>query len=167
MQRVSFSAGSADLADRSKKSLTELATALSQRPNLSLTITGSINTSADSELLQRTVLDAVLLERGLTTEDIKAKGPEWEAAIAELYSALPTRSDKSAAPTPREQYSHVVESITIPDDDLAALASQRAVAVKAYLVNEAGLTAERAVVAQADLKDGDNGFSGVELGIGN
>jgi hypothetical protein len=39
--------------------------------------------------------------------------------------------------------------------------------VKAYLVHEAGLAAERAVVAQADLKDDDNAFSGVELGIGN
>jgi hypothetical protein len=167
LQRVSFSAGSADLADRSKKSLADLATALSQRPSLSLTITGSINAPADSERLQRNTLDAVLLERGLTTEDIKEKGPEWEVAIADLYSALPASSDKPTTPTPREQYGSVVESITVPDDELTALAGRRAVAVKAYLVNEAGLPAERAVVAQADLQDGDNEFSGVELGIGN
>ncbi|MBK6508125.1 MAG: hypothetical protein IPG06_00810 [Haliea sp.] len=74
-------------------------------------------------------------------------------AITDLYSALPARSDTPTAPTPREQYDSVVESITVPDDELTALAGQRAVAVKAYLVNEVGLSADRAVVAQADLKD--------------
>lgn len=167
LQRVSFSAGSADLADRSEKSLTDLATALSQRPNLSLTITGSINAKTDGERLQRNTLDAVLLERGLTTENIKEKGPEWEGAIADLYAALPSRSDQSTPPTPHEQYNMVVESITVPDGELSALAGRRAVAVKAYLVNEAGLAAERAVVAQASLQDSDNAFSGVELGIGD
>jgi hypothetical protein len=167
LQRISFPAGSAELAERSKESLTELATALRQRPNLSLTITGSINASADSERLQRNTLEALLLERGLTSADIKARGPEWEVAITDLYSALPARSDTPTAPTPREQYDRVVASISVPDDELTALAGQRAVAVKAYLVNEVGLSAERAVVAQADLKDDDNEFSGVELGIGN
>jgi len=39
------------------------------------------------------------------------------------------------------------------------------VAVKTYLVNEAGMEPGRAVVAQPDLKEKDNVFSGVELGI--
>ncbi|MBK6508124.1 MAG: hypothetical protein IPG06_00805 [Haliea sp.] len=56
LQRISFPAGSAELAERSKESLTELATALSQRPNLSLTINGSINASADGERMQRNTL---------------------------------------------------------------------------------------------------------------
>jgi outer membrane protein OmpA-like peptidoglycan-associated protein len=167
LQRITFSSGSATLSKRNAEKLTELAAALGQRPNLSLTITGSINATTDTERLQRNKLDAVLIERGLTTENIKAKGPEWEVAIADLYSALPARSANPAAPTPREQYGSVAESITVSDDELTALASRRAVAVKAYLVNEAGLDAARAVVAQADLQEGDDEFSGVELGIAN
>jgi hypothetical protein len=167
LQRINFSAGSATLSERSRKTLADLATALNQRPNLALTITGSVNTTTDSKRLQRNTLEAVLLERGLTTEDIKAKGPKWEVAITDLYSALPVRSDKPAAPTPLEQYASVVESITVSDEELTALAGRRAVAVKAYLVTEAGLAAERAVVVQSDPEDGDDEFSGVELGIGN
>jgi hypothetical protein len=167
LQRINFSAGSATLSERSRKTLADLATALSQRPNLALTITGRVNATTDSKRLQRNTLEAVLLERGLTAEDIKAKGPKWEVAITDLYSALPARSDKPAAPTPLEQYATVVESISVSNEELTALAGRRAVAVKAYLVTEAGLAAERAVVVQSDPEDGDDEFSGVELGIGN
>ena len=38
-------------------------------------------------------------------------------------------------------------------------------AVKTYLVNTAGLAPDRAVVAQPDLKEKDNIFSGVALGV--
>ena len=53
----------------------------------------------------------------------------------------------------------------ISDAQLIALAEQRAVAVKTYLVNEAGLSADRAVVEQSDLNDEANSFSGVELTV--
>lgn len=167
LQRISFSTGSATLGDKSKAKLTELGTALSERPNLELVITGRLNLSADRERLQRNQLKDVLLERGLSEEDIKARGPEWEGEIAKLYTGLPASGDASDTLTPSEQYNHIVVNITIADEKMIALASQRASEVKRFLVSEAGLAPERAVVAQANLKESDNEFSGVELGIGD
>ena len=128
-------------------------------------ITGRLNMSADYERLQQHTLKALLLERGLTEDDIKSKDREWEEQISELHANLPGADTGNTELTPREKYQLVEQSITVSDDQLLALAGQRAVAVKAYLVNEAGLAPERAVVAQANLKQSDNEFSGVELGI--
>ena len=121
--------------------------------------------STDYERLQQHTLKALLLERGLTEDDIKSKDREWEEQISELHANLPGADTGNTELTPREKYQLVEQSITVSDDQLLALAGQRAVAVKAYLVNEAGLAPERAVVAQANLKQSDNEFSGVELGI--
>lgn len=165
LQRISFSSGSSTLSERSRGKLNELDSALEQRPQLSLVITGRLNMSADYERLQQHTLKALLLERGLTEDDIKSKDREWEEQISELHANLPGADTGNTELTPREKYQLVEQSITVSDDQLLALAGQRAVAVKAYLVNEAGLAPERAVVAQANLKQSDNEFSGVELGI--
>ncbi len=165
LQRITFSSGSSTLSDRSKGKLDELAAALAQRPQLSLVITGRLNKDADRERLQRSTLKTVLLDRGLSEEDIKAKSPQWEEEIAALHADLPAQDAGAVELTPREQYESVEASISISDEQMIALAGERAVAVKLYLVSEAGLAPERAVVAQANLKDSDNEFSGVELGI--
>lgn len=167
LQRLTFSSGSATVTDRNREKLNDLAEALKQRPKLSLAITGRLNPSADRARLQRNTVKAVLLERGLSAEEIKAKGADWEAAIAELYQALPDSGEESSQLAAREQYTQLVASITVSDEQMLALAGQRAAAVKRYLVNDAGLAAERAIVAQSNLKDSDNAFSGVELGIGD
>lgn len=167
LQRITFSSGSNTLSDQSKEKLTELGSALSQRPQLSLVITGRLNKTADRERLQRNKLKLVLLEQGLSEDEIKDKGPNWEEAIADMYSGLPGQSEEPAEPTPREQYETVLENITVSDEEMIALAGERAVAVKTFLVTDAGLAPKRAVVAQADLKDSESEFSGVELDVGD
>jgi hypothetical protein len=167
LQRLTFRSGSDTLTEKNQTKLDDLAAALIQRPKLSLVITGRLNIAADRERLQRNTLKAVMLDRGLSAEEIKAKGPDWEAEIAQLYDDLPNSVETPTDMTAREQYEQVIESITVSDDQMLALASERATAVKRYLVNDAELTPERAVVAQSNLKDDDNDFSGVELGIGD
>lgn len=165
LQRLTFSSGSAQLKDSNKDKLTQLAAALVQRPNLSLVITGRLNISADRARLQKNTLTAQLLEEGLSGEEIKAKGPDWEETIAERYEALSKSSADAEEPAIREQYQMVVQSIAIPDTQMNELAAERAVTVKRYLVNEAGLAPDRAVVGQVNLKEDANEFSGVELDI--
>lgn len=167
LQRLTFSSGSAQLKDSNKDKLTQLAAALVQRPNLSLVITGRLNISADRARLQKNTLTAQLLEEGLSAQEIKAKGPDWEGVIGERYEALPKSSADAAEPTIREQYQMVVQSIAIPDTQMNELAAERAVTVKRYLVNEAGLAPDRAVVGQGNLSKDANVFSGVELDIGS
>lgn len=166
LQRITFSSGSSTLSDKNKEKLRELATALNQRPKLSLVITGRLNLIKDRERLQRNALKARLLESGVSAEDIKAMAPDWEEAIADMYDDLPD-SDKSATEIDaREQSTKVAQSIVVSDQQLTELAGQRAVAVKLFLATEAGLAPERAVVGQPSVKEGDNAFSGVELSIG-
>lgn len=165
LQRLSFTSGSATVTEKTRDKLNELAEALSQRPSLSLVITGKLNKTADRERLQRNALKVALLERGLTAQEIKSKGPDWEVAIDELYEDLPGSNDAATKKTAREQYVRVVDNITVSDEQMLALAGQRAAAVKRYLANETGLAPERAVVAGSNLNDDNTEFSGVELGI--
>jgi uncharacterized protein DUF748 len=165
LQRITFPSGSSSLTERSQEKLNELAEALSQRPQLSLVITGRLNLETDRERLQRNKLNTVLLERGLSEEEIKARSPQWEEEIAALYSGLPDTGADTMEPTALEQYKRVEASITVSDEEMISLASARAAAVKLYLVSEVNLAPERAVVSQANLKESDNEFSGVELGI--
>jgi hypothetical protein len=167
LQRITFTSGSASLSDKNKEKLNELAAALGQRPRLSLVITGRLNTKADRERLQRNALRAQLLEEGLSSEEIKAMGPDWEEAITERFEELPAADTDAEPPSVREQYKQVWHSIVIPDAQLTELMALRATAVKRYLATEAGLAPERAVIGQADLNDKKNAFSGVELSIGN
>ena len=67
----------------------------------------------------------------------------------------------------REQYAAVYGAIPITDEQLLALAEERAVNVKAYLLNTAGLAPDRAVVGRPALNAEQNNFSGVELAVQN
>ncbi len=64
-------------------------------------------------------------------------------------------------------YRQVVQSIEVSDARLIDLAQQRTIAVKNYLVNDAQLPDDRAVVEKTDLDDKANMFSGVELSMEN
>ena len=165
LQTITFASGSTQLDATSREKLTQLFTALEQRPQLSLILTGRLNLTADRERMQKNALKVQLLAAGLSAEEITAKGPDWEEAISRQFKALATSNTDEAAPTAREQYLLVVESIDIPDIQLQELAQERAATVKRYLLNEAALAPERAVVGKANLEDKDNNFSGVEMGI--
>ena len=167
LQNITFASGSTQLDDASKAKLTKLSSALAQRPQLSLVITGRLNLAADRERMQKNALKVQLLEEGLSAEELKAKGPDWEAAINERYTALPAATADVAAPTPRGQYLLVAQSIQIPESQLQELAQERAAAVKRYLINAAALAPERAVVGKSTLDEEANEFSGVELSIGS
>ena len=167
LQRITFTSGSTQLSASNKEKLTQLAAALAERPNLSLVLTGRLNTPADRERLQKNALKAQLLEEGLSAQEVKAKGPDWEKAISERFEAQAKSSAGAADPTVREQYLEVVRGITVPDTQMNELAAERAAVVKRYLVNEGSLAADRAVVGLGNLDEEANTFSGVELAIGS
>ena len=53
----------------------------------------------------------------------------------------------------------------LDDSALLELATNRAVAVKAYLVTEMGMDADRATIAKSSMGAADNLYSGAELEI--
>ncbi|MEM8561646.1 MAG: DUF748 domain-containing protein [Pseudomonadota bacterium] len=162
LQRINFSSGSDQLEEHAQEKLTTLSTALVERPELALTITGRLQLEADTERMQKDQLQAELIAGGLSQQQADSRGPEWEQAIEQRYQA---GSPGVTELTAREQYLALAAAIPIADTALLELAAERALVVKTFLVNQAGLAPERAVIAQADLAPEDNKYSGVELAI--
>ena len=133
-----------------------------QRPGLNLVLLGRIHPTADKERLQKNLLKAELQTQGLSAEEVGSKGELWAQAISARYKKLPESAEDVSL---HEQYVQVVASIAIADQQLEALAQERAVSVKRYLVNELQFSAERAAVELSGLNDEKNVFSGVELGV--
>ena len=162
LQRVNFKSGSAELETPSREQLDKLNSALEQRPELNLVIAGRLQLETDRERLQKNLLQAELLADGLPEAELSSKGPQWEQAIATRYqSVAPGETTLTAG----EQYLKLAQAMPLPDESLLELAAARAVAVKAYLVNEAGLNPDRAAIAKPNLDAKRNRYSGVELEI--
>ncbi len=162
LQRLNFKSGSADLQPTTREKLEQLGAALAQRPELDLVISGRLNLRADRERLQKNILQAELLAAGLAEEELSSRGPAWEEAIAARYQLIAPGATEL---TVREQYQKLAQEVALPDADLLALANERAVAVKTYLVNEAGLEPGRAVIAKPSTSPKENLYSGAELAI--
>jgi hypothetical protein len=162
LQRVNFRSGSAELDAPGREQLDKLNTALGQRPELSLVIAGRLQLEADRERLQKDLLRAELLADGLPEAELSSKGPGWEQAVAARYQAV---APEDTTLTANEQYLKLAQAIPVPDATLLELASSRAVAVKTYLVTEAGLDPDRAAIAKSNLDADRNRYSGVELEI--
>lgn len=166
LQRMTFTTGSAELTDANKQKLQTLSEALAQRPKLAMTITGMLNVDADRDRLQRNALKQELITAGLDPAEVETKGPDWNKAIDKRYKALGMAPPPEGERTSREKYLAVAATVDITDDRLLALAEERAVAVKTHLVNNLGVDASRAVIAQASLdQDETTSFSGVMLGV--
>jgi hypothetical protein len=165
LKLLNFPVGSATPSAAGEQKLTTLAEALAQRPKLTLVITGRVDRESDTERLQKDALNASLLESGLTEADLDAKGDAWIAAVSERFKELPEAATADETLNIRDKRLAVARTYPVDDATLARLAEDRAVAVKTYLVNTAGLPADRAVIAQDDLADEGNRFSGVELSV--
>lgn len=164
LQRITFPAGSAELDASGQDKLSQLSGALSERPRITLQLTGRLKAEADRDRIQRDTVRAQLLEDGLPPEALDEKTADWEKAVTRRYQRLTeTASDENL--TAAEQYKALAANIAVSDSQLLQLAEDRAIAVKTYLVTNAGLAADRAVIAQGTLDAESNLFSGVELSV--
>lgn len=174
LQRINYPAGGTAADEQAHSKLRDLATALAERPQLKLVITGRLNPDTDRAKLQQQLLREALLAEGLSPEDIDGTSERWAQAISARYQALPESARGDSAPeadpeapppSPRIQARKVQEQLPVPAEALRALAGERAADSKRFLVNEGGLAADRAVIANTDPADPDNTFSGVELSV--
>ncbi len=163
LQTVTFPIGSSELDEPGAGKLATLAGALQQRPELTLVITGRLHPTADRTRLQKRQLEAELVAGGISEEAIKGKEDAWAGAIESRYQALGLAT--SEPPTLADQADAVIASIEISEDLLKSLADERAASTKRFLVNEQGISADRAVIRQADITDESNRLSGVEMSL--
>ena len=163
LQRIQFAIGSSELDEGARTKLNQLNSALQQRPQLTLVITGQLSLEADRKRLQWQTLQQQLLKEGLTEEDIRNKTNAWEKAMEQRYLAMGQTQGEGLSMA--EKADAVTAATTIPDSELEELAEARAVAVKSYLVNEAGMGPDRAVIEQSAKGEAANLFSGAELSL--
>ncbi|MFT4613868.1 MAG: hypothetical protein ACI9NT_001009 [Bacteroidia bacterium] len=160
---VVFGSGSAELNSNNREKLAELASALTMRAKLSLVISGQLHPEADLKRLQRNALDVQLRASGLTQEDIDSRTTAWNEVVSKRYRKLDDASDDASPSTAQEQYRQIATATDVPQDTLDALVADRAEAVRKYLVDEAGLAAERVQVDPDRINVELPPISGVQL----
>ncbi|MEQ8262993.1 DUF748 domain-containing protein [Pseudohaliea sp.] len=134
--------------------LDALADALTQRPQLRLLARG-VTDSEDARVLKAKALDEALLADGLAPESLAARDEAWAEAVAARYAPLapPAGADEGQdqpAPPPDSQYAAVVETMALPPSALDRLATDRAAAVKRYLVTSKGIGADRVAISSGE-----------------
>lgn len=170
---VEFDAGRYAIAPAGEDKLKSLAKALADRPALKLEITGRADPSTDREGLRRAALERKV--RALKLGDLVKKGesvdPDSVAVAPDEYPALLKRVYKDEKfPKPRniiglakdlpveEMEKLIVTNTQVSDDDVVALANQRAQAVKDWLLKKGGVAPERVFLLAARIgKKGEGG----------
>jgi hypothetical protein len=165
LEFVEFAGGSVELADGARRNLDTLAGALAERPTLALTINGTYDPEVDRPGLQLAALREELLAQGVTEEEFDTIIPldkleslyssrhsaaEFDALQAQYTSAAeaegtePVFDEVAYRDGLREA---LIASQPVDPGMVAALAPARVEAIRAYLVEQAGLDPARVRVA--------------------
>ncbi len=164
LRQLTFPVGSAVVDESTQLKLNDIAEILRQRPKIDLALTGRVNPAADRDRLQKNALDAALLEDGLSAASLSERDEDWERAVNKRFAAIGGDPNDELLSI-RDKRLRVAKSIDISDEQLNALAQERAAAVKTYLVTEAQIDVERMVIQKGDIKDKEHRYNGVQLDI--
>ena len=156
---VIFDPGSARLSDAEKSKLNALAKALADRPNLSMEISGFVDTDADRQglvdaefrkqlLAKKPQKKAAKEETAAAEEPAEIAPEEFEKLLKKAYSSAKFEKPKNAIGFSKglpaaEMEALIKKNITITDEDLHALAKERAEAVKDFLAGPGKVAAGR------------------------
>ncbi len=154
LQALAFEPARDTLDAPAASKLDALADALTQRPQLRLLARG-VTDGEDARVLKAKALDEALLAGGLAPDSLATRDDAWAAAVAARYAPLapPASEGEGEAvpePPPEAQYAAVVETMVLPPSALDALATDRAAAVKRYLVTSKGIAADRVAISRGD-----------------
>lgn len=162
LDKVAFDAGQASILPSEHERLQTLADALSKRPQLAVSLEGSVNPNVDANELAQLHLNDKLTELGVAdsasvTASYVSSNEQAKMAVTALYAqtlgksiegereliaAQLTTDDTPVEPQEVDtrlyasMYNQLLNAQTITPDDLHSLAVERAKSVKFYLVNE-------------------------------
>jgi hypothetical protein len=163
---VEFEPGSHGLGPENEEKLDTLTTALSERPSLTLEITGYVDSEADRMALRETLLERrvkaqklrKLRKKGspaMPLDEVTITGEEYEKYLAMAY-----KSEKFPKPKnilgltkrlPREEMERLMLThISVTDEDLRELSAQRARAAHAYILNTGKVETERVFLVEPE-----------------
>ncbi|MCZ4336610.1 DUF748 domain-containing protein [Shewanella colwelliana] len=174
LDKVPFNAGESKLSDASQKLLDNLAKGLESRPMLTLSAKGAVDEIADSQALMTQALHQKLAHiagvelntlpanltpstyptsgvlsdalKRLYQDELQLSATDVKSQILAEYEENPLTEDELATRWHIALYNYCHAAQTLSDDALGVLAQQRALSVKAYLVDNANVGAERIFV---------------------
>ncbi|MDF0533710.1 DUF748 domain-containing protein [Shewanella sp. A32] len=177
---VAFDAGSSKLSKAEQDKLQKLASALADRPKLTLSIEASVDPQPDSQVLAERRLQRQLLQQSgldnlpddFSASRIPASGKLTDALLAlyqKQFNIDPTiekakaekaaTDDKGKVDTNKLTtlwhiglYNQLLNAETITDADLGNLAQRRSQSVKAFLVDNAAVAPERVFLLDSKTK---------------
>ena len=169
--------GSPKLTEAGVASIDQVATALTDRPSLRLTITGTSDAATEREAYQRQVLDARLVAE--RRKEALATGGTAEAAASlsaadrsRLLKLLYKQTDLPDKPRnalgfakdlpDAEMAARLAARVPVDDDVMRELALQRAVSVRDAIAAK-GVAVQRLFLAAPKGKDGDGWVPSVKL----
>ncbi|RII27695.1 MAG: flagellar motor protein MotB [Geobacter sp.] len=166
---VGFTPGSASLSPAEQEKLLKLAGSLNDRPSINLEISGFVDREKDregyrSELLNRKLkaekfqmlVKSKLNKPEQTPDNVEVLPDEYSRLLKEVYR-------KEKFPKPRniiglvkdlpdeEMKKLIITNTKVGDEQLGTLASDRATAVKNYLVEKGKMPAERLFLKRDDI----------------
>ena len=150
LSRVEFAAGVATLDASARESLDKVATALAERPALTLTVTGESRLDLEREAWKKERLAQFVraekrrqaIAGGAAAQaEITVNEAEYPALLKEVYKRADIVKPKNVIGLakdlpPAEMEALLVASITVADDAMQQLAVRRGVAVRDYLASK-------------------------------
>lgn len=186
LSQVAFMPGSAQLQPDARSGLDKVAKALTDRPSLRMTVTGTANLEQEREAYKRTRLSALLQAEQRRAQVVAGQTPASSgdgqadpapdpAQAQELLRQLVARSDipkprdlagKAKELTTQDMEALLLANIVVDDEAMRELALRRGVAVRDYLASRQ-LPLERLFLGAAKLVDADAKWSPrAELNLG-
>jgi hypothetical protein len=165
LEYVEFDYGSAEVKDETAKKLNTIAKALQDRPGIKLDVEGHVDMEKDREALktlffQRKIKTQKMKETARkgqfsgSIDEIKVEPKEYERYLKKAYKEEKFPKPKNfiglekSLPVP-EMEKLMLTHQQVKDEDLQDLASQRARAVKGFLVREGKIEPERIFLVEA------------------
>jgi uncharacterized protein involved in outer membrane biogenesis len=162
LSTIEFSAGQANIEPEAEERLQTLSEALIDRPALKLEIAGYTDPVMDSEGLKRVILDRVVKALKLTEDakkgkvggsldDVSLEPEEYEKYLTFIYKEADFEKPKNFIGLNKslpvsEMEESLLAHIEVNDDQMQALAKQRADAARIWLVEQGGIDNERVFV---------------------
>lgn len=147
--QITFNSGSTQLLSKATQKLNLLKAALDQRPNLRLEVRGQYDQKSDTRGLQAAAIKQRLQEYDVTGTDIKEKTVAWQQAVRAEYKKEYKKSEQPKASqelSADEEYEYLLDSVAVANTDLNALALERSILVKQFLVQNLQVDNDRVLI---------------------
>ncbi|MEO7056454.1 MAG: hypothetical protein ABI281_08840, partial [Caldimonas sp.] len=169
---IEFAPGTAALLPAARASLDKIATALAERPQLAMTVTGESRVAVEREAWKRARLQqlvraekrrAGLAAGAATSAEVTVSDAEYPALLTEVYKRADIVKPKNAVglakdlPT-AEMEALLLAGITVSDEAMQQLAVRRGVVVRDYLAAQK-LPTDRLFLGAPKTTGSDDGWT--------